>query len=133
MKKIFLTIYHHQFFRFLAVGVLNTLFGYGVFAFFLFLGLHYALAVLFGTVCGVLFNFKTVGIFVFKTHDNKRIFRFIVVYIVVYGLNVGGISWFETMQINAYTAGAVLLLPVAIITFIMQKKFVFNFLSGHSS
>jgi len=33
-----------QFFRFIFVGILNTIFGYSVFAFFIFVGMHYSIA-----------------------------------------------------------------------------------------
>ncbi|MGC7556563.1 GtrA family protein, partial [Pandoraea pneumonica] len=41
------------------VGGLNTLFGYGVFAVCLWIGLHYSLAIAISTVLGTLFNFKS--------------------------------------------------------------------------
>ena len=68
------------FIKFLAVGVLNTLFGYGIFALLLFIGLHYAVASILATICGVLFNFKTTGTLVFNNNDNRLIFKFISVY-----------------------------------------------------
>ena len=42
--------------RFLLVGVMNAVFGYGCFAGFLYLGLHYSMALLLATILGVLFN-----------------------------------------------------------------------------
>lgn len=50
---------------FLLVGVMNAAFGYGCFAAFLYLGLHYSLALLLATILGVLFNFKSIGALVF--------------------------------------------------------------------
>lgn len=61
----------YQFVKFLFVGGINTAVGYGLFAFFLFLKFHYALAVLFATIVGICFNFKTTGSIVFKNSDNK--------------------------------------------------------------
>jgi len=112
--------------RFLFIGGINTLFGYGVFALFIYMGMHYALAALLGTVCGVLFNFKTTGIFVFRSHENRLIFRFVAVYLVVYALNVLGLKLGAMMDINAYIAGAVLILPTAIVAYLLQKKYVFD-------
>ena len=65
------------FVKFVLVGILNTAFGYLVFALLLFLGLHYTLAVILSTIAGVLFNFKTTGTLVFKNHNNKLIFKFV--------------------------------------------------------
>lgn len=116
----------NQFLRFLAVGVLNTAFGYGLFAFFLAINLHYSLALALATVLGVLFNFKTFGSLVFKSHDNRKIFRFVLVYVVVYSINVAGMALFERIQIGPFFGGAVMLLPCALLAFVLQKKFVFN-------
>ncbi|NCQ92050.1 MAG: hypothetical protein GPI94_15420 [Microcystis aeruginosa LG13-03] len=55
----------HRFVRFLLVGVLNTIFGYSLFAVLILIGLNYKYAVLIGTIQGVLFNFQTTGRLVF--------------------------------------------------------------------
>ena len=123
--KIFTS--NNHFIRFILVGILNTMVGYGLFALFIYLGLHYSLAVLFSTILGVLFNFKRIGRLVFNTSDNERIYHFIGVYMLLYLLNVSGL-WglsFIGME-NMYIAGAILLVPLAIISFILNKNFVFN-------
>ena len=61
----------HKFIKFLFVGGVNTVFGYSIFALFLFLGMHYAVATLFATILGILFNFKTTGVIVFNNKDNR--------------------------------------------------------------
>ena len=126
LKDKILTLDNH-FIRFILVGILNTMVGYGLFALFIYLGLHYSLAVLFSTILGVLFNFKSIGRLVFNTSDNERIYHFIGVYMLLYLLNVSGL-WglsFIGME-NMYIAGAILLVPLAIISFILNKNFVFN-------
>ena len=70
-------------FKFLIVGSLNTLFGYSLYALFIFCGLHYSLGVLLSTSIGILFNFKTIDKFVFESSDNKLIHKFIAVYIFI--------------------------------------------------
>lgn len=114
-----------KFIKFLFVGGLNTAFGYGVFALLLFLKLHYSLALLLSTVVGILFNFKTTGIIVFKNHDNSLLFRFFAAYAIVYVLNVWGLKLFDLIHFNMYWAGFILLFPMAVVSFILMKKFVF--------
>lgn len=115
-----------QFIRFLFVGALNTAFGYSVYAAFIFLGLHYGMAVLFSTVLGILFNFKTIGVLVFKSHDNRLILRFFGVYGVVYVLNVSFLRLFLMLgSENMYINGLILVLPLALVSFILNRKFVF--------
>ena len=123
--KIFTS--NNHFIRFILVGILNTMVGYGLFALFIYLGLHYSLAVLFSTVLGVLFNFKSIGRLVFNTNNNKRIYHFIGVYTFLYLLNVSGLWGLSSIGIeDMYVAGAVLLAPLAIMSFILNRKFVFN-------
>jgi len=116
----------NRFFRFLVVGGINTLFGYGVFALLILTGLHYAWAALISTIAGVLFNFKTTGKFVFQSHDNKLIVRFVLVYALLYGIQVSALKGFELISISALIGGALLLLPMAVIAFILNKRFVFH-------
>ncbi len=114
------------FIKFLLVGGLNTLFGYGLFAFFVWLGLHYTAAVFLSTVLGVLFNFKTTGLLVFKNGDNGLLFKFLGVYIITYLTNITLIKFCSLLGAGVYLAGALAVLPVAALSFIMLKRFVFN-------
>lgn len=114
-----------QFGIFLAVGVLNTAFGYGCFVVFLRLQLHYALAALFSTILGVLFNFRTIGWIVFRNRDNGLLLRFIGVYAAIYGINLLGLRLLIGIGVGPVLGGAVLLLPSALLAYFLQKRFVF--------
>ncbi|HEY6837603.1 MAG TPA: GtrA family protein [Geobacteraceae bacterium] len=116
--------------KFLLVGVLNTVFGYSLFAFFIFVGLHYSLAVLLSTVLGILFNFKTIGRLVFRSHNNRLIFRFVATYGLTYLLNVVFLRILDGLRVNMYIAGMLLLIPLALISFVLQKKYVFTEKAG---
>ncbi len=116
-----------QFVRFLFVGALNTVFGYCAFAFFVFLGCNYIFAPLFATIIGVLFNFKTIGLLVFKNGDNRLLARFFGVYAIVYLCNVLCLKAFELGGIkNLYVSGIILVLPLALLGYGLNKKFVFE-------
>ena len=115
-----------KFFRFLIVGGINTLFGYGVYSLFIFLKFDYKIAALIGQVLGILFNFLTTGRIVFENTSNTLIFKFIAVYSVTYLLNIGLIKIFLLLGLNAFAAGAICLLPMAVISFILNKIFVFK-------
>ncbi len=115
-----------RFIKFLFVGVLNTLFGYAVFALFNFLGLHYTLSTLLATVLGILFNFKTTGCIVFKNGNNKLLFRFVLVYSFTYIFTIAALYGFRTLNMNNMYINYALLLPVnAMLSYILMKKFVF--------
>ena len=115
-----------EFLKFLAVGALNALFGYGCFALLIFAGMHYSAAVLLATIAGALFNFKTTGRLVFGSSDNRRIFRFLAVYAVVYVMNVTLLKILLLAGLGPYAGGALLILPVALFAFILMKKLVFT-------
>jgi len=116
-----------QFMRFLAVGLINSLFGYSCFAGLLAIGLHYALALLLATAIGVVFNFKTTGALVFRSSANHLIFRFFAVYGIVYSINVILIKCLLQFGLNSYASGAILLLPIAALSYILNKKYVFKY------
>lgn len=116
-----------QFISFLFVGVLNTLVGYGLYAFFVWVGFNYVWAPFFSTVLGILFNFKTIGVIVFQSHNNRLIGKFFGVYAIVYVCNVLGLKGFALCGVeNMYISGAVLVLPLALLSFILNKKWVFK-------
>lgn len=117
--------FDYRFVKFLFVGSLNTAFAYFVYSSFLFMGLHYAMAAIGSTVLGVLFNFKTTGSIVFKNKDNSLIFRFIGVYCVTCSLNVLLLRVFSHFDFNMYFAGALLILPIAMVSYLLMKKLVF--------
>lgn len=114
------------FMRFLFVGAINTLFGYGIFSLFIYVGIHYAIASFLATVTGVLFNFKTMGKIVFNSRDNSLLHRFFGVYGICYVINIASLRVFSIFQVNMFVAGALLIPPLAIISFLLNKKYVFT-------
>jgi putative flippase GtrA len=119
-------VINRVFIIYILVGILNTLFGYSVFALFIYLKVHYSLAALLSTVLGVLFNFKTIGKLVFGSNDNTLIFRFVSVYIVVYLMNVAGLRIYRLFDDNMYLAGLLMIIPAAIVSFALHSRFVFR-------
>lgn len=111
--------------RFLVVGGINTLFGYLVFSFFIILRIHYSIASLFATILGVLFNFFTTGRIVFNNKDSKLLIKFFGVYGFTYLINLLFLKIFDTYQVNMLIAGAILVLPIAVLSFFLNKSFVF--------
>jgi putative flippase GtrA len=114
-----------RFARFLAVGLLNTAFGYACFAALLWAGLHYTLALLLATVAGVLFNFKTIGALVFGSSNARLLWRFVLVYALIYTANVTSLALLQRAGLHALAAQAALLLPLAVASFLLNRRFVF--------
>ena len=116
----------YQLIRFFVVGGLNTLFGYSLFAILTYVGVAYPLAIALATVGGVLFNFQSVGRLVFDGAPRSRFWRFVGVYCVVYGVNVGGVHLLLKLVHNVYFANAIMLVPLSLLAFILNRRFVFN-------
>lgn len=114
-----------KFFKFLFVGALNALFSYTIYALFLWIGLIPNVALFFQYIIGVLWNFKTTGIIVFKNHDNRLIFKFITSYVITFCVNSILLNILIRF-INEYLAQALLVLPVAILSFLIFKFWVFK-------
>lgn len=111
--------------RFFLIGIINTFFGYSIFSILIYLHLHYSMAVFIATMLGVLFNFKTLGNYVFKNSNNKLIGKFILVYIIIYLTNIAIIKLCLLLSMNIYLAGGFSVIIAAIASYLLNKKYVF--------
>lgn len=114
-----------RFIRFLLVGGLNTVFSYSLFALLIWLGLPYPLAIGLATVAGVAFNFQSTGRLVFGAAPLGRLGRFIAAYAFTYVLNVAMVAGLLQLGLNVYLANAAVILPLAMLTYMLQRSFVF--------
>lgn len=133
MIKEFLHRYFEpQFIRFVLVAMLNTAFGWCVYAGLLWIInlFHvpnpYVLASLLGYVIGILFNFTTYSKIVFKNDKKRLLFKFIMVYVVCWICNSFGIWLLEKWHINNYLAGAITAIPVGFLGYVLNSIFVFK-------
>ncbi len=115
-----------QFLRFLVVGGINTAFSYGVFSGVLYLGAHYAVASFASIALGILFGFILQGRFVFGNTESSLIFRFVLVALLLYGAHTTLLKGADTLKLNLYAAGALLTLPMALLSFWLNRRFVFR-------
>jgi putative flippase GtrA len=115
-----------QIFRFIVTGVINTIFGYSLYALFIYIGFKYHIALLFATILGILFNYKTIGKFVFNNKEKNTIIKFFIVYIIVFIINIVLIKFFKLFNFNDYLAGFIAVIPASTISFILNKYYVFK-------
>ena len=118
-------ILNHKVTHFFLVSGLNTVFGYGLFALLVYVGLHYALATFFTTVISLIFNFKTIGVLVFKNNKNILIFNFVGVSAIRYVLTVIFLYIFKSYGINEYIGQAILIVPMGLFGYVLNHYFVF--------
>ena len=115
-----------QFSRFVVVGVLNTAFSYAIYAGMLYAGFNYAIANLTALALGILFSFKTQGALVFGNTENRRLYRFVLVWTVIYACNLFLITRFVALGFNAYVSGALAIPFATVVSCLAQKFFVFR-------
>jgi len=115
-----------EFYKYLFVGIGNTFFGYLLFAFFLYTGSHYSIAVLLSTVLGIFFNFYMYGKIVFKSISKNLLIRFVFAYTVLYLINVILLSISDYFEFNMYISGIVVLSITAAFGFIFNKRYVWQ-------
>jgi putative flippase GtrA len=124
--RLFRRLLRDRFVRFLLVGGLNMVFGYSVFAGGILLGLPYPVAALISTCVGILFNFKSYGILVFGSHDNRLIFRFLAVYGTCYVLGLAVLAWGQAHGLSPLLVAAVYTVPMAAFAYALQRVLVFR-------
>ena len=112
--------------RFLLAGLANTAFGYAVFALLLAIGAGPLAALVLGAMAGAAFNFQTSTRLVFRSP--ARALRFFSVYAVVLALNWAALRASHRAGLGNLEAQALLSLPIAAISFLAQRFFVFNFM-----
>ncbi len=113
------------FVRFLLVGAINTLFGYGLFYVFLCADFKPTAALAIATVIGVSFNFFTTGGIVFESAEGARLWRFGAVYGAVFVANAWLLEAASSLGLAAAPAQALLAPPCVLLSYALNRTFVF--------
>lgn len=114
-----------RFLRFLISGGVNTLFGFAIYSVFILSGAAVWLALISGTVIGALFNFFTTSGFVFRELSIARVPRFLLCYALVYAINLQALYWLSSWLSDEIVSQAILVLPIAAVSYFLMKRFVF--------
>lgn len=115
--------------RFLIVGGINTVVGYGIFATVIFIGGHYLLANILATIVGVSVSYILNKYFTFKQYKKSyaEVIRFISVYAFSFLLgNVVLYVMVDILSISPYMAGALNLIFITAISWFGHKYFSFR-------
>ncbi len=113
--------------RFVVVGALNTLFGYGVYAACIALGFNRPVALACNSILGTIFNFFTTGRIVFGSSDVRRILRFVIAYAIIFGLNVALLEAIvRLLSVNSYIGQLIAIPPIVILTYFVMRLWVFD-------
>jgi putative flippase GtrA len=110
--------------KFLLTGVLNTAFGYSMYAVLIYFKVEYLIALFLATVAGIIFNYFSFSKLVFKSNRNWPAFgKFIAAYAVIYALNAALLSFLtRTLLFNPYI-GQAICIPLSV----LASWFLMNF------
>jgi putative flippase GtrA len=111
--------------RYYKVGVINTLFGYGIYALLLLIGLNMYAAQIVGHIMGASFNYFTYSQHVFYDAAASKP-RFILSYTLNYVLGLICLSISAIVFSSPYLAGLLAMMITSIINFIVLRTYVFT-------
>jgi putative flippase GtrA len=119
---------NHRIFRFLSVGVLNTVFGYAVYAALLFVNVPYLIALFIATVAGVIFNYFSFGRLVFHSQGGRFVFgKFVISYAIVYLANAVNLEILTKIFLFNPYAGQVICIPISVtLSWIIMNIWVYK-------
>ncbi len=115
----------NQMVRYFAIGILNTFIAYIVFSLLLWLGVHYTWATFLGGISAMLAGYKFMKKLVFKSNSKYAFFKFTFIFASMYFVSI--LTQFIARKIlNPYIAGAAASLVCALLSFFLNRKFVFG-------
>jgi putative flippase GtrA len=116
-----------RFVRFLVVGTLNTAFAYAVYALLIYVTGSYMVAVTLTFIIAPVVGFKSHRKFVFNNAGTKHA---LLLYLASWGLlylaNVTSLRALVNAGIDSYIAGALLMPPMAVLSFVVLRFVVFR-------
>lgn len=115
-----------RFFRFLIVGGVNTVFGYGVFAIVYFASHNYRAAIVVATLIGIAFNFFTTGRVVFGNRSARAALPFVLGYGVTLAVNLTLAELFVAAGAIPPVAQALALPFVVLASYFINARLVFR-------
>jgi len=111
--------------RFYSVSVLNTLFGYSVYALLVAGGINLYLAQILSQLIGMTFNYFTYSRHVFREHD-ATVLRYVGAYAGNYLMNLALLALFHYLVGSPYLAGLLAVIVASLINLVVLKRLVFR-------
>lgn len=114
--------------KFLFAGIINTVFGYAVYAFLIFVNLSYPVALFAATVAGVIFNYFSFGQLAFSSQGGRQAFaKFVIAYSVVYLVNAFLLTLLtDNFYLNPYVGQAVCLPLSVLLSWLLMNHWVYR-------
>jgi putative flippase GtrA len=114
--------------NFLVAGVLNTIFGYSVYAGLLYIEAPYLIALFIATVAGVIFNYFSFGRMVFQGKNSWLAFgKFIIAYAIIYGVNAVFLQTLTNKFLLSPYLGQMICIPLSVIlSWVLMSYWVYK-------
>ena len=114
--------------KFLGAGVLNTVFGYSVYAVLLFIKVPYLVALFVATIAGVVFNYFSFGRMVFDGHGGWFVFgKFVIAYALIYGVNAVLLKTLTSDFLLSPYVGQLICIPLSILlSWVLMNYWVYK-------
>lgn len=127
VREIFANETVQRIVKFGLVGIVNTAFGYALFAALIYVGIAPQPALAIAFFVGVIWNYLTHARIVFGTEGFKRLPAYAVSYFLIYFMNRLGLAWLLGAGLHPLLAQALMLPIIAVISFFVISKA----LTGH--
>lgn len=114
-----------QIWHYYQAGILNAVFGFGLFALFVRLGLNLYLAQIVAHAIGVAFNYVTYSRHAFRDAEPAKL-RFAASYAVNYLVSLGVLAVADRLVQSDYVAGFIALVLTSFINYFVLKHWVFR-------
>lgn len=111
--------------RYYQAGIVNSLFGYGLYAFFVAIGFNMYVAQIGAHVIGVAFNYLTYSRHAFRGSRAHKS-RFILSYLGNYFLGLATLAGTSIFIRSPYLAGFIALVVVSVVNYFVLKHLVFT-------
>lgn len=115
----------NAFLRFLVAGGVNTLFGFAAYSAAIVAKAPVWLALLMGSIAGIVFNFFTTGGYVFRQLSAAKFPRFVLCYLIVYATNLGLIHLLSEWSDRVILLQLLLTIPLSLLSYFLMARFVF--------
>ena len=113
-----------QLLRFFKVGVINTLFGYALYAVMVAIGLQLFVAQAVATIIAVAFNYVSYSRYVFNGARSSKV-RFLLSYALNYLVSVAALAMWAAIVPSPYLAGLLATLVAVAVNFVVLRQWVF--------
>jgi putative flippase GtrA len=126
INNIYNKLADHSLVKFILVGIINTLFGYSIYVLFVYLGFIPLFAIIISTVFGIIFNFNSIGRYVFNQLEIGFFKRFVLIYFLLMVNNILFEKFLQIVLKEPYLSGFFSICITACLSYILNKKFVFR-------